>query len=61
MAVGEELEGLLRFRLPEESDDESWVELSGEVEETAERGCMCGRGLCSVFGTTYGPGDPKLS
>jgi hypothetical protein len=62
MAAGDELDGLLRFLLPDESDDESWVELSGEVEETAERGWMCGSGLCcSTFCTTKAPGDPKFN
>jgi hypothetical protein len=61
MAVGDELDGLLRFLLPDESEEESCVELSGDVEETAERGCMWGRGLCSAFGRANAPGDPKLS
>jgi len=61
MADGDELEGLLRFRLPDESEDESCVELSGEVEDTAERGILWGRGLCSAFCTPKAPGDPKVT
>ena len=51
---GEELDGLLRFLLPDESEEESCVELSGEVEDTADRGWNCGSGLCSLFGNIAG-------
>lgn len=38
MAEGDELEGLFRFLRPDESEEESCVELSGDADETAERG-----------------------
>jgi hypothetical protein len=37
LALGDDSEGLFLLRRPEESDEESCVELSGEAEETTDR------------------------
>jgi hypothetical protein len=59
IADGEELEGLFRFRRPDESEEESCVELSGEADDTAERGWSWGSGLGSCL-ANMAVGDPKL-
>ena len=37
-SIGDDVDEVLRLRCPEESEDESWAELSGDKEETVECG-----------------------
>jgi hypothetical protein len=59
VATGEDSDGLLRFRRPEESEDESCAELSGDADETADRGWNCGLGLRSGL-AWKALGEPKV-
>jgi hypothetical protein len=60
VAPGDDSEGLFRFLRPEESEDESCVELSGEAEDSADLGWNCDMGLCGFFVWKMA-GEPKFS